>query len=449
MSVEFWSAACNTSASRPLSQKLQENAGGYYFAIATYIAAALYSGYWMSKYYVLRHSAGRRLDDLVWSKLGIFLFVVFLASVSGAVTRAGWMLAAEYRFSRDYAMNDQDFYLLDRGELQVYVHYRIMRGIETPFLSIAYLMVLNRLTNHAFTVKSMDQQSRRSGASASGEVGISQSTKGKLRMLFKVILVMVSISSAIGISSSFASAKYLNDISGSLLNAALKCDMNGSATAISRSFFAQANLVRVQSGQAFFAQSLSDVVCIVLIITMFSVIGPVSLYTLRQARIFLESARSRVAGLTAEDNVTQAPIRISGAFDADQPTQIDSSSVLAGGRTLATEMMDSAIRTALDQRDRYIWSYATAFIAFIIRSLFIVFVAIQAFDTDSSSKCSKCGSCQNLGLLIGTWYVYNTWFSGVLFAISTPVAFCVSGVKDPLTPPPSPPPPPPVHLTLV
>ena len=184
MSVEFWSAACNASASRPLSQKLQENAGGYYFAIAAYTAAAVYSGYWMLKYYVLRLSEGRRIDDLVWSKLGIYLFVVFLASLSGAVTRAGWMLAAEYRFSRDYAMTDQEFYLLDREELQVYVHYRIMRGIETPFLSIAFLMVLNRLTNHAFTVKSMDQRSRRSGASASGKVGISQSTKGKLRMLF-------------------------------------------------------------------------------------------------------------------------------------------------------------------------------------------------------------------------------------------------------------------------
>jgi hypothetical protein len=123
-------------------------------------------------------------------------------------------------------------------------------------------------------------------------------------------------------------------------------------------------------------------------------------------------------------------------------------------------MVDKAIRTALGQRDRYIWSYATTFIAFIVRSLFIVSVAIQAFETGSSSKCSVCGSCQSLGLLIGTWYVYNTWFSGILFAISTPVAFCVSGAKDPPPPPektPPPPPlpppplspPPPVLLTLV
>jgi hypothetical protein len=281
MSVEFWSAACNASASRPLSQKLQENAGGYYFAVITYTAAAVYSGYWMLKYYVLRLSEGRRIDDLVWEKLGIYLFVVFLASLSGAVTRAGWMLAAEYRFTRDYAITDQEFYLLDREELLVYVHYRIMRAIETPFLNIAFLMILNRLTNHAYTV------------SANGKVGISQSSKGKLKTLFKVIMMLVSISSAIGIFSSFASAKYLNDISGSLLNAALKCDVNGSATQLSRSFFAQANVVRVQSSQAFFAQSLSDVICIVLITIMFSVIGPVSLYTLRQARLLLETARGR------------------------------------------------------------------------------------------------------------------------------------------------------------
>jgi hypothetical protein len=429
MSVEFWSAACNASASRPLSQKLQENAGGYYFAIATYTAAAVYSGYWMLKYYVLRLSEGRRIDDLVWSKLGIYLFVVFLASLSGAVTRAGWMLAAEYRFSRDYAITDQEFYLLDREELQVYVHYRIMRGIETPFLSIAFLMVLNRLTKHAYTV------------SASGKVGLSQSARGKLRMMFKGIMILVSICSAIGISSSFASAKYLNDISGSLLNAALKCDVNGSATQLSRSFFAQANLVRVKSGQAFFAQSLSDVVGIVLITIMFSVIGPVSVYTLRQARVLLEDARGRVAGLAEGDKLHRPTAnRTTGTYDAEQSAPIynsnTTSSVFNSGKSMAAEMVDNAIDTALGQRDRYIWSYATTFIAFIVRSLFIVSVAIQAFESGSSSKCSVCGSCQSLGLLIGTWYVYNTWFSGILFAITTPVAFCVSGINDPPSPSP-------------
>ena len=416
MSVEFWSAACNASASRPLSQKLQENAGGYYFAIITYTAAAVYSGYWMLKYYKLRLSEGIKINDLVWSKLGIYLFVVFLASLSGAVTRAGWMLAAEYRFSRDYATTDQEFYLLDREELQVYVHYRIMRAIETPFLNIAFLMVLNRLTKHANTV------------SASGKVGISQSARGKLKMLFKVIMMLVSISSAVGILSSFASAKYLNDISGSLLNAALKCDVNGSATQLSRSFFAQANLVRVSSSQAFFAQSLSDVICIVLITIMFSVIGPVSLYTLRQARSLLEDARGRVADLAEGDKLPRPSTnffpsttkRTTGTYNAEQSAPIHSSnttsSVFNDGRSMAAEMVDNAIDTALGQRDRYIWSYATTFIAFIVRSLFIVSVAIQAFETGSNSKCSVCGSCQSLGLLIGTWYIYNTWFSGILFA---------------------------------
>jgi hypothetical protein len=448
MSVEFWSTACNASASRPLSQKLRENAGGYYFAIATYTAAAVFSGYWMLKYYVLRLSEGRKIDDLVWSKLGIYLFVVFLASLSGAVTRAGWMLAAEYRFSRDYAISDQEFYLLDREELEVYVHYRIMRGIETPFLSIAFLMVLNRLTNHANTV------------SASGKVGISQSARDKLRMMFKVIMMLVSICSAIGISSSFASAKYLNDISDSLLNAALKCDVNGSATQLSRSFFAQANLVRVKSSQAFFAQSLSDVLGIVLITIMFSVIGPVSLYTLRQARLLLEDARGRVAGLAEGDKLHSHTATFTkrttgtGTYDAEQSAPIynskTTSSVFNGGKSMAAEMVDNAIDTALGQRDRYIWSYATTFIAFIVRSLFIVSVAIQAFETGSSSKCSVCGSCQSLGLLIGTWYVYNTWFSGILFAVTTPVAFCVSGMKDPPSPsPPQKKSPHPVLLTLV
>jgi hypothetical protein len=151
----------------------------------------------------------------------------------------------------------------------------------------------------------------------------------------------------------------------------------------------------------------------------------------------------RVAGLAEGDTLNHPPritgsfepsSRNSGSYDVDQPTQA-SSSVFNGGRSMATEMVDKAIRTALGQRDRYIWSYATTFIAFIVRSLFIVSVAIQAFETGSSSKCSVCGSCQSLGLLIGTWYVYNTWFSGILFAISTPVAFCVSGAKDP--PPPT------------
>ena len=425
MSVEFWSAACSSSVTRPLSQQLEQNAGGYWFAIFMYSAAALFSGYWMFKYYSLRLSEGRGLHVFVWSWLGIFLFVVFLASLSGAVTRAGWMSAAEFRFRRDYATTRQQFYLLDRDELLVYQHYRIFRAIETPFLNVVELMVLSRLTNHVYTMKSSDDAEK--SDSTLPKIGLSQLSKKGLKTLFKAITILVSLSSAVGIASSFASAKYLSDICESLLNAALKCDVNGSNTDLSRSFFSEANLTRKLSGQSFFIQSLSDIFCIFLISAMFSVVGSAALYSLRRARLYLENARSKVQVLKEGDTVTS---RLTGSFPVNGTGVQDSSFTIAKqGKQMATDMVDGAIRVAGEQRKRYVFSYVSVVVAFIVRSLFIMFVGIQAFTADaaSSSNCGRCGNCLPLGTLIGTWYVYNTMFSGILFALSTPVSFCVSG----------------------
>ena len=119
MSAEWWSAACNASASRPLPQKLSENYGGYAFAITTYILAAFFSAYWLVLFIRLQRDEGRRTRELLWSKLPTFLSVVFLASVSGAITRAGWMHAAVYRFRMDYAPEAQQSILLHMGESQV------------------------------------------------------------------------------------------------------------------------------------------------------------------------------------------------------------------------------------------------------------------------------------------------------------------------------------------
>jgi hypothetical protein len=419
--------ACNSSFTRPLSQKLELNAGGYWFAIVMYAGAALYSGYWLMKYFHLRLAVGNRLDEVVWSKLGLFLLATFLASSSGAVTRAGWMRAAEFRFRAISATSPQEKYLHEREEELVFVYYRIMRAVETPFLNIVYLMVLSRLTNHAYTMKSNEDNLDDTRRDSS--FGISRYSKVQLKVLFSAIMVLVSLCSAIGFGSSFASAKYLEDSSELLLKAALTCERNGSDTSSSSLYFQDAEVARKISSYSFFIQSVSDVVSISLITIMFSVIGPVALYTLHLARLFLEGARSKVVGLAHGGNIPDRDSSTPRNAEVSE-NQLNGFTVLDRGKRMATEMVDSAIRAALGQRNRYIASYLSAFAAFIVRSVFIVFVAIQS--EDKNSQCSVCEPCQTLGSLIGRWYILNTWFSGIMFAITTPVAFCVSGNNMPL-----------------
>jgi hypothetical protein len=252
-------------------------------------------------------------------------------------------------------------------------------------------------------------------------------SKLHLRRLYICITTLVALSSMVGIAASIASAKYLTDEADSLGQAAAACDASGQPTPQSSLLSAAAAASNRHAGQAFFAQSISDVVCIALITVMYVVIGPITLLILRGAREFLQSTRANMQQLPP-----QMSPRLTGDFGRNTSGQLQqrqpagASVTVRGGSCAASDMVDIAFESALDQHTRYIVSYATVLAAFVIRSLFIIFVAIQAFEEGSNPSCSLCGTCQSLGTLIGTWYLYNTWFSGIAFALTTPVAFCVS-----------------------
>ena len=204
-------------------------------------------------------------------------------------------------------------------------------------------------------------------------------SKLHLRRLYTCIMTLVALSSMVGIAASIASAKYLTDEANSLGQAAAACDASGQPTPQSSLLAAAAAASNRLAGRAFFAQSIGDVVCIALITVMYVVIGPITLIILRGAREFLQSTRANMQQLSPQ----RSP-RLTGDFGRNTSGQLQqrqpagASVTVRGGSCAASDMVDIAIESALDQHTRYIVSYATVLAAFVIRSLFIIFVAIQA-----------------------------------------------------------------------
>ena len=412
MSAEWWASDCNKSSTRPLPDQLAQNYGGYIFAIITYTAAAFYSAYWMYLYIRLWRKESKRVQDLVWSKLPHFLFIVFWASATGCITRATWMLAAEWRYKSEENLISQQRkleMLVEQGK--VFIGYRIFRALETPFLSVTYLIILDRLTKHAVRLLVLDRSSGKIGNASRGM----DKVKSRLRRLNIVIIVLVSLSSSLGVVASMASAHYLSAQVAFLQQAVAACGPAGESTNESKAMKLKADAANENASLAFFIQSISDVVCIGLISFMYFVIGPVCLSILGRVRKLLQTARDRIVDLASGGAPRQRENLSKSRKTSNAPERSSHSAVL-----------DRAITSALDHRKRYKLSYITSLVAFIIRSLFVIFIAMTTFQQASTKDCRPCdGNCQQLGALIGSWYLYNTWFSGTAFAITTPVAFSV------------------------
>jgi hypothetical protein len=322
---------------------------------------------------------------------------------------------------------------------QVFVVYRIFRALETPFLSITYLVILDRLTRHAVRLMQLDQLESPINNGKIGRISrVSDvnSVGNRLRRLYNVIIVLVTLSGLLGVAAAIASAHFLSERVALLHQAAAACGPAGESTDASIKIFkGVAEAANARASYAFLIQSISDVVSIVLISFMYFVIGPVCLNILSRSRKLLQSARDKIVVLAGG----APPSSRSESNKGRQMSDLSMQSGATGNRPGSSAILDRAIASALDLRDRYKLSYMTSLVAFIARSLFVIFIGMSTFqqsiddNKDGIIDCAPCGTCQPLGSLIGNWYLYNTWFSGTAFAITTPVAFSV-GVWCMMTP---------------
>ena len=374
--------------------------------ISSFCVVAAFGGFWWLKWAMLK----TELKSSVWRHLGRFSSLVCVGSVCGAIawgarTRA---LTDYYSSGGPDISNARSLSLLSSTNVWFAV-YNCMYAVEVLCLSVAKLIVLDRLTEHV--VRGMQRE-----LSAQGLGKVWYSEQGLMR-IGRGLVFTVMLSGGIGLVASIAAAAYKLQTAELCSSAAAACDSAGKHTNTSLAFYAASNRALRISELGNSVQNLSEVVALVVIVCAFLCVGPLCLLILRKAQVFLGHTLRRIDAHSAATSTSAS---------TPDHQRLGSTVVPPGMKGLAHAMVDSAMQAAVAQRRRIIAACLVVELTFLPRAAFDMLQGFSDANDVSSPNCSTCGTCQALSRLVRIWIDFTPEFQFIVIAISSPLPIVVS-----------------------
>ena len=371
---------------------------------------AAFSGFWWLKWARLK----TELKVQVWRYFGRFSSLVCVGCICGIIAWSSRTRASvAYFTSFGTGIRDDSALSLLSTTMAWIAVYNFFYAVEVMCLSLAKLIVLDRLTEHV--VRGMQRE-----LAAQGQGKVWYGEEGVL-FIGRCLAAAVLLSGVVGLLANIAAAVYKVRSSEMLSRAAAACDSVGAHTNTSLSLQAAANSLIDSSELGNSVQNISEVVALVIIVAAYLCIGPLCLHIVRKAQIFLGHARSLVQARSATANA----IAVSRTGSVNMQ-RLASTGVMIEMKGPAHDMVDNTLQAAVAQRRRIIAACLVVIFTFLPRAAFNMLQSIADANVASNPDCSTCGTCQSLSRLIRLFINFTPEFQYVVIAISSPLPLAVS-----------------------
>ena len=363
----------------------------FYFVI--YVAAQIIAFFASAAASGVLHVRWRRNDEdekqKQWRLYGWFTGLIFLGSCCGMAAWSCNLLSISYFLTvTDSARNQQlnishaDLQLMYARAFRWFIPYVVFYPSEFLFLSVAKLMVLDRIREFAFS--KADLMMRRWAAAE------------------KAVTLAVVVGNLVGLCGNVAAAVYFFQ-AADLDSQSLAAFTANNAHA-GNAFADLADRKAVTANFTASIQKFCEVAVLLLIIAAFAVAGIFSARLLRSAILHLKRAANADT--------------LSGAAGAQARMLADVAG--AAGRQLLRKIA---------------CTFAVVFITFLLRAIYsIMFALAIALQSEYSDHCSfgSCEPCHNTFSLMFLWTVHTPEFQLIVVLLSSPLALLVAlwGMTD-------------------
>ena len=345
----------------------------------------------------------------MWWHLGWYSGLVFAGSVSGAVAWSANIPANSlYYAARDPAKLTVPTAQRDNLRLLATLSswvaaFNVTYGFEAMCLTLAKVMVLGRLIQHARMALPRDHKRQRGDPRAN------------YVRAFNCVAAAVALCGLVGMAASVAGAYYKAESGKLAALAADACSSSGAYTAAARALAINSSSVNKRSDQVISVQNTSEMVAMLLIVATYLVVVPTCIVALQRTGIYLNSTHRRMAAASAPARLMQAAnpsAAISHAAESSARAQL---------------VVDLTMQAAVAQQKRLVAVCVMVFLTFQPRAIFDIIQAIGNQDTVANlSKCGVCDTCQSVYLLVNLWLRYTPEFRAIAVALSSPLPLSVS-----------------------
>ena len=453
-----WSQACTAQFKRPLSQLQQANYGSGIFAVsvsvllqlllrarslppppplmhpvvryrvlphnlqvASFGCAAAFGGIWLVVWVRmirrrLEVGVNRRRDDRTWPLLGWFSGLVCAGSVAGAIAWGATMPNNAFNYeSSSPGFTHQQSYALQASSSRWLAVFLIFYPMEFLFLIMAKLMLLGRLSNHAYQNYSQAQHmhGRVCACDCIGEYA--------LEKLHRVLSAAAVVGSVVGMLALFIASAYNVKTAEMLDQAAAACDVKGHSTNSSNALLHDAgNLISI-AGTAASVQNFVEAAVLVVMSAAYIVFIPLCVAIVGRAERSLISFIGHIEYKQDHTTVFLPPeynAQAAGGAAAGQKIQMRCDK--------GKDVLGMTLAEATAQRRRIVAACAIVLITFFLRASFDMLIAYSNFRDQKSSLCGSCDPCQSDAFLIAVWLNYTPEFQAIVVVLSSPLPLVVS-----------------------
>jgi hypothetical protein len=178
MNKQFWADACQAALDAELSASTTSLLyGSHAFAVTCAVCSSVFSGFWLFRWRHV-HKSSSELSLSMWPFTGRFLGLSFLSSVLGS---AAWVSKlVQVYFSDAYAASSPDaavnatldcqrFFALNSRWVGIQATFRVLYSLEVACLFLSIILGLDRMSEHAHSVKMLSKETSKGSEPASRE----------------------------------------------------------------------------------------------------------------------------------------------------------------------------------------------------------------------------------------------------------------------------------------
>ena len=253
MSAQFWSATCFAAHERPVSTLLSIVRGVSGVLIAAFCCVCIAN----AACFLLWNRLHRDSKSQIWHLFGWFSALAALGCGIGTIAFAAFMMQLSDGYEANRNLGGRDFHLLSETIFRWKAVYVALFPLEFMCVSIAKLMVLERL--YVFALPQLDA-----------------ALALRLKRFGIVVVICVVICNLISVAANFAQAVQLSRAASFMQQAAAAAADAAAATSLS----ASAQLLFHDQAQPLATlQSMSETTLLLVVIVAFIVVG---FYSLRR-----------------------------------------------------------------------------------------------------------------------------------------------------------------------
>ena len=376
----------------------------------------MFSGTWLAlwaRLQLLKREGGARRgrDDRIWGQLGWFSGLVCAGSVAGCIAWGAFTQNNAFVYEANAntsGVTDQQTHALYASTFRWAVVLFMFYPVEFLCLIIAKLMLLDRLSNHAY-----HNFNRVNACNCIGEY-----TLEKLHRFVSATVVLCSVA---GMIAMFAAAAFFEQAAAAFHQAAASCDAQGNDTNSSLDLQNSANNLAGIGGTATSVQNALEAIVLVVMIAAYMVFIPVCVSIFGRAQRRLVSILGHIEYKLDDTTVVLPAEYIPQAADgAASVPQIQMRC------DKGKELLGMTLAEATRQGRRFVAACAIVLVTFFVRASFDLLNAYSAFNDPQNLSCDVCEPCQSDPYLVEMWLLYTPEFQSIVVALSSPLPLVIS-----------------------